>query len=172
MWLEFAKLRAIRAYVPYVPYLPQISTYLHAYVPSFFTFLRAYVLTCLDISIYLYICISIYIYISIYITYIYIYIYIYFIHICLRAYVPSFFTCLRVYNQSQNILKLTSIPCIVAFLWNVWPFIPFKTPQQSPGSKTTYLKIILWSFVLSTGACTETIIWGLMRKLSKTKDSF
>ena len=45
-----------------------------------------------------------------------------------RAYVPSclklfcaymrpFFTCLRAYNHSQNILRLTSIPRIVAFLW-------------------------------------------------------
>ena len=30
---------------------------------------------------------------------------------------PSFFTCLRAYNHSQNILRLTSIPCIAVFLW-------------------------------------------------------
>ena len=35
----------------------------------------------------------------------------------LRAYVSSFFTCLRGYNHSQNILRLTSIPCIAVFLW-------------------------------------------------------
>ena len=34
-----------------------------------------------------------------------------------RADVPSFFTCLRAYSHSQNILRLTSIPCIAVFLW-------------------------------------------------------
>ena len=34
-----------------------------------------------------------------------------------RVYVPSFFTCLRAYNHSQSILRLTSVPCIAVFLW-------------------------------------------------------
>ena len=34
-----------------------------------------------------------------------------------RVYVLSFFTCLRAYNHSQSILRLTSVPCIAVFLW-------------------------------------------------------
>ena len=34
-----------------------------------------------------------------------------------RAYVPSYFTCLRAYNHSENTFRLTSIPCISVFLW-------------------------------------------------------
>ena len=33
------------------------------------------------------------------------------------AYVLSFLTFWRAYNHSQNILRLTSIPCIAVFLW-------------------------------------------------------
>ena len=67
-------------------------------------FSRAYVLTCLYIFFYKYIFI------------------IYILHICLYiflfpAYVRSFFTCSRAYNHSQNILWLTSIPCIAVSLW-------------------------------------------------------
>ena len=55
-----------------------------------------------------------------------------------RAYVRSFFNCLRACNQSQSILRLTSITLIVAFLWIIWSFVPFKTPKQTPSSKTAY----------------------------------
>ena len=34
-----------------------------------------------------------------------------------RAYLRSFFTCLRAYNHSQNIVRLTSVPRIPVFLW-------------------------------------------------------
>ena len=76
----------------------------------------------------------------------------------LRAYVRSFFTCLRAYNHSQKILRLTSILRIAVLLWIIWPFIPFKTPKQAPASKTAYPSPILWGFVISTGACAETIL--------------
>ena len=96
---------------------------------------------------------------------------------CLRVYVSiySFHACVtlclklfratcahfsRAYVQNthlQNILRLTSIPCISVFLWIIKPFIPFKTSIQTPASKTAYPKPILWGFAISTGACTETI---------------
>ena len=87
-----------------------------------------------------------------------------------RNYSHSFFTCLR---ASQNILRLISTPRIVALLWIIWPFIPLKTPKQS----LMLLKLhtpyhILWSFGISTGLCTEIIIWGPIKKLSKIMDSF
>ena len=50
----------------------------------------------------------------------------------------------------------------------IWPFIPFKNPKQTPASKTAYLNLILWGFVISAGASTETIIWRLIKKLSQT----
>ena len=50
-----------------------------------------------------------------------------------RLYFPQ---CLIAYNHAENILRLTTIPRIVFFLWIVWPFIPFKTPKQTPASKT------------------------------------
>ena len=89
-----------------------------------------------------------------------------------RVYVRSFFRCLLAYNDSQNILRLTSITCIAVFFWIIWPVVHFKTSKQTPASKTAYLNPILWDFVISTGACTETIIWGLVKKLSKTMYSF
>ena len=93
---------------------------------------------------------------------------------CLKlfhVYVHSFSTCLHAYNHSQNILSIISIPCIAVFLWIIWSFIPYKIPKQTPASKSAYLNSILWGFVISTGAWTETIIWGLVKKLSKTIDS-
>ena len=108
----------------------------------------------------------------------------------LRAYVPLFFTCLRAYVRlsiffhayvpswlklfrahSENILRLTSVHCIAVSLWIIWPFILFKNLKQTPSSKTAYLNPILWGFIISTSACTKTIIWGLVKKLSKTMDS-
>ena len=111
-------LRALNYYVPTCPYFSRV------YVRSFFTCLLAYVR-------------------------IYIYIFHAYVPLCLklfRAYARSFFTCLRAYNHSQNILRFTFIPCIAAFLWIIWPFIPFKTPKQTPASKTAYLNPILWGF--------------------------
>ena len=63
----------------------------------------------------------------------------------------SFFTWLRSYNQSQYILRLTSIPRIAVFLWIIWSFIPFKILEQTPASKTEYPNPILSGFVISTG---------------------
>ena len=76
----------------YVPYVPMRLTCLPAFVPQINTCLRSYVPTCLRVHVPT--CS-------------------YFSH----AYVSSFFTCLRAYNHSQNILRLNSVPCIVVFLW-------------------------------------------------------
>ena len=83
------------AYVPYVPYMPTCLLALNYYVPvpSFFTCLCAYMP---------------------------IYIFRAYVSSCLKLFcacVHSFFTCLRAYNHSQNILRLTSIPRIAVFLW-------------------------------------------------------
>ena len=75
---------------------------------------------------------------------IHIYIYIYFFFSCLCAFVPQIISCLRAliftclcgYNHSQNILRLTSVPCIAVFLWVIGPFVLFNTPKQIPASKT------------------------------------
>ena len=128
-WPEFAKLCGFRAfaYVPYVPvrltclrvFVPQITTCLRAFLPQIVTSLRAYVP-------------------------------IYIFHAntssCLKLFctcVRSFFTCLRAYNHAQNILSFTSIPCIAVFFLIIWPFIPFKTPKQTPAGKTAYPNPIL-----------------------------
>ena len=108
----------------------------------------------------------------------YVYIYIYIFH----AYVPS---CLKLFCATALIFHVLPClqpltkyieahfyTCIAVFLWIIWPFIPFKTPKQTPASKTAYLNPITWCFVISTGACTETIIWWLVKKLSKAMDSF
>ena len=55
-----------------------------------------------------------------------------------RAYVRSFFMCLRVDKHSQNILRVAAIPRIAVFLWIIWPFIPLKTPKQTLTSKIAY----------------------------------
>ena len=65
-----------------------------------------------------------------------------------RVYVRSFFRCLLAYNDSQNILRLTSITCIAVFFWIIWPVVHFKTSKQTPASKTAYLNPILWDFVI------------------------
>ena len=133
---------------------------LRAYVTWVTTFLRANVLTCPHFSR----------------AYIFLHANIYFrgyLPSCLKSfhtYSYSFFTCLL---ASQNILSLISTPRIVVFLWIIWLFISFKTPKQS----LMLLKLhtpnpILWSFGISTGSCTETIIRGSIRKLSKIMDSF
>ena len=59
-----------------------------------------------------------------------------------RAYVPSFFTCLRAYNHSQNILRLTSIPCIAVFLWIIC---------RSSHRRCSLRKGVLRNFVKFTG---------------------
>ena len=67
-------------------------------------------------------------------AYVLIYIFRAYVSSCLklyRAYVRSFFTCLRAYSHSQNILRFTSRPRIVVFLWIIEPFLPFKTPKFS-----------------------------------------
>ena len=120
-------------------FLPYVSTYLRAFVPQITTCLRAlnyYVPTCLKLlrayvpSFFtcLGACMRIYIFYA-------------YVPLCLkwfRTYVCSFFTCLRAYNRSQNILSFTSILCIAVFFWVIRPFIPFKTPKQTPASKTAY----------------------------------
>ena len=61
---------------------------------------------------------------------------------CLKlfpAYVRSFVMCLRAYNHSQNILRLTFI-------------------HRTFASKTAYLNPNLWGFVISSGAWAETTI--------------
>ena len=82
-------LKLINTYVPtYLKLLP-------AYVPLCFILVGAYVRSCLKlIGAYVPTCLKL-----------------------LHAYAPAFFTCLRAYNHSQNILRLTSIPCIADFLW-------------------------------------------------------
>ena len=59
-----------------------------------------------------------------------------------RAYAPSFFTCLRAYNHSQNILRLTSIPCIAVFLWIIC---------RSSHRRCSLRKGVLRNFVKFTG---------------------
>ena len=122
---------ALRAYVPscfkslgaYVPFVPTCLTCLRVCVPSFFTCLRAYM--------------------RIYIFHAY-------VPLCLklfRTYLRSFFTSLGSYNHSQNILRFIFISCIAAFSRIIWRFIPFKTPKQTPASKTAYPNPILWGFL-------------------------
>ena len=56
---------------------------------------------------------------------------------------------------------------IEAHHWIIWLFIPFKTPKQTPASKTVYPYPILWGFVIWTSICAETVIWGPMKTFSK-----
>ena len=137
-------LRALNYYVPTCPYFSRV------YVPSFFTCLLAYVR-------------------------IYIYIFHAYVPLCLklfRAYARSFFTCLRAYNHSQNILRFTLY--LVLLLFSGLFDLSF---HSKPQNKLLLLKLhtsILSCgvFVISTGACTETIIWGLVKTLYKTMDPF
>ena len=123
-------LRALNYYVPTCPYFSRV------YVPSFFTCLLAYVR-------------------------IYIYIFHAYVPLCLklfRAYARSFFTCLRAYNHSQNILRFTLY--LVLLLFSGLFDLSF---HSKPQNKLLLLKLhtsILSCgvFVISTGACTETII--------------
>ena len=142
------RLTCLRAFVPQITtclraYIPTCLKLLRAYVPQTTTFLRAYVLsffTCLRA------------YMRIYIFYAY-------VPLCLklfRTYVCSFFTCLSTYNHSQNIMRFTSILCIAVFFWVIRPFIPFKTPKQTPAFKTAYSNPVLWVFFISSTAYTET----------------
>ena len=153
VWLgsqDFAKLRALRAYAPYVPTCLRASNY---YVPTCLCALNYYVLTCLRAYVpSFFTCLRAYMRIYIFHAYVPLYLKLF------RTYVPSFFKCLRAYNHSQNILRFTSIPCIAVFLWIIWPFIPFKTPKETPASKTAYPNPILWGFFISSTAYTETII--------------
>ena len=64
------------------------------------------------------------------------------INTCLRAYVPLFFTCSRAYSHSQNILRLTSIPCIAVFLWIIC---------RSSHRRCSLRKGVLRNFVKFTG---------------------
>ena len=128
MWLSC--LRALRSYLLTCltclcasrAYVSSCLKLLRAFVPSCLKLLRPYVPTCL---------------------------YIFFMPTRLRALnyfctcVRSFFTCLRAYNHAQNILSFTSIPCIAVFFLIIWPFIPFKTPKQTPAGKTAYPNPIL-----------------------------
>ena len=66
----------------------------------------------------------------------------YYVPTSLRAYVPSFFTCLLAYNHSQNILRLTSIPCIVVLLWIIC---------RSSHRRCSLRKGVLRNFVKFTG---------------------
>ena len=139
------RLKLLRAYVPTSLKL------LRAYVPTYPHFSRVYVLKC---------------------------VYIFFMPTCLcalnyfvpmcahfsRAYVPT--TTHKIYWGSLLYLVL------LFFFWIIWPFIPFKTPKQTPAFKTAYLSPNLRGFVTSTAASAETTIWGTIKKLSKTKDSF
>ena len=152
----------LRALHTYVPYVPSYLKLLRAYVPARLRTLNYDVPMCMRALIFHDL---IYAYVPIYIFRAY-------EPLCLklfRAYMRSFFACLRAYNHSQNILWPTSIPRIVVFLWIIWLF---KTQKQRPAYKTAYSNPILCGFAISTGACTETIIWRRIKKLSKTMDSF
>ena len=135
-------LKLLRAYVRTCfkllrAYVPMCLKLIRAYVPLFFTYLRAFIFhvpTCLRAFVYIF------------------YVYVPSCRKLFHAYLGSFLTCLRAYNHSQNILRLTCIPCIAVFLWIFWPFILFKIPKQTPASKTAYLNSILWGFAISTGA--------------------
>ena len=87
---------------------------------------------------------------------------------CLRAlnyFVPTalIFHVLPCIQPLTKYIEAHFYTSIAVFLWikqsTIRPFIPFKTPKQTPASKTAYLNPISWGFVISTGACTEIIIW-------------
>ena len=132
-------------------YVPFVSTSLRAsnyYYVSLF--LRPYVLTCL---------------------------YIFFKPTCVRAinyFVPTCTHFLPAYVKIFHKIYWGSLLYFVLLFLSglCWPFIPLKTPKQTPVSKAAYHNPILWGFVISTGACTERIIWGLIKRLSKTMYSF
>ena len=159
-WPEFAKLCGFRAYVPYVPtclralraYAPHVPTCLRAsnyYVPSCLLASNCYVPTCLRVFVpQITTCLRTFL--PQIVTSLRAYVPIYIFHAntssCLKLFctcVRSFFTCLRAYNHAQNILSFTSIPCIAVFFLIIWPFIPFKTPKQTPAGKTAYPNPIL-----------------------------
>ena len=143
-------LKLLCAYETMCPYFSRAS------VPSFFTCLRAYMSVYIFLQIYIY---------DIYFTYMPVYIFI----SCLRALI---FHVLRSLQPLTKYIVAHFYTLYCCFSLDIWPFIPFKTPKQTPASKTVYPKSILWCFVISTGPCTETIIWGLIKRLSKTMDSF
>ena len=143
-------LKLLCAYETMCPYFSRAS------VPSFFTCLRAYMSVYIFLQIYIY---------DIYFTYMPVYIFI----SCLRALIFHVLTCLQPLTK-YIVAHFYTLYC--CFSLDIWPFIPFKTPKQTPASKTAYPNPILCCFAISTGACTETIIWGLIKRLSKTMDSF
>ena len=73
--------------MPFVPTCLSCLRALRAYVPMCLKLVRVYVPPCLRALIF---------------------------HVTTCLHVP---TCLRAYNYSQNILRLTSVPCIAVFLW-------------------------------------------------------
>ena len=151
-------LRALCAYAPYVPTCLRASNY---YVPMCLRALNYYVPTCLRaLNYYVPTCLRAYAptWLKLLRAYVptrqrtFIYIFHAYVPSCLklfRVYVHSFSTCLNASNHSQNILSITSIPCIAVFLWIIWSFIPYKTPKQTPASKTSILK--LQTLILSCG---------------------
>ena len=148
----------VRAFVPQITtclrtYVPYITTCLRGYVPLFFTCLHAFIFhvpTCL---------------------------YIFFKPTCLRAinyFVPTCAHFSRAYVKIPHKIYWGSLLYFVLLFLSglCWPFIPLKTPKETSVSKAAYYSPILWGVVISTGACTERIIWGLIKRLSKTMDSF
>ena len=125
--------------MPFVPTYLTCLRDLRAYVPTCLCALNYYVPTCLRALIFhLPLCLRAYVPI-----------YIFHVPSCLKlfcAYVRSVFLCLCAYSHSQNILRLTSIPRIAVFLWNIWLFIPFESLKQTSASKTAYLNPTLWGF--------------------------
>ena len=129
----------ISSLLNFVPFVSTCLTYLHAsrasnyYVLTCLGALNYYVAMCLRALIY-YVPTWLRVYVSSFFTCLYILAcqYKFFTVIYLRAlnhFLPTrthFFTCLPAFNH-----PFTSAPCIVVFLWIMWPFIPFKTPKQS-----------------------------------------
>ena len=110
IFLEMNSLNDV-PYVPYIPYTPYVPIPYTPYVLQNTTCLRALnynVPTCLRALIFhVPTCLHAYIYI-----------FHAYLALCLKLFrtqMRSFLTCIRAYHHSQNILRLTSIPCNAVF---------------------------------------------------------
>ena len=138
-------LRALNYYVPTCPYFSRV------YVPSFFTCLLAYVR---------------------------IYIYIFFMPTCLcvlNYFVPTraLFSHAYVPTTTHKIYWGSLLYLVLLLFSGLFDLSFHSKPQNKLLLLKLHTSILSCGvFVISTGACTETIIWGLVKTLYKTMDPF
>ena len=66
-----------------------------------------------------------------------------------------------------KIIRLTSIPLLLFFVELLDLSFHSRLVKKTAASKTAYCNPNFWDFVISTGACAETIIWGPIKILPK-----